>query len=462
MTHYSPDNRESRIYRLMSLATRQPVERYAQAIHERLHWSEGRLEQFRLNRCRSVLQHAGTNVPYYHQLFKKAGFDPQEFTSFSQLEEIPILTRQRVKDQFALLQDPSVDKRSLRSVSTGGTTGSPVRLLADRSSDLERKLVTDRMYAMAGRPLGTPTLLIAGSPIDIQAWTSLIRRAKNYLYNVTVRSSFNLTPESTSRLIAELASNKYEVVIAYASVFDILSANLQQRGLNLQIPKIIPSAEPVSNVQRERWHKIFGTEVFEIYGSREMNSIAGESCDHNGLVVNSDIYHVEITNAQGKVLPLGNPGLITITSFLDRGMPLIRYQLGDIGVLSEPADDIAPNFPRLRITHGRVLDVICCPSGKMLPGEFFPHLIKEISDHVERFQVVQERIDHIIVRVQPRPTWIPEYVEYLRDKISTQIDGEMQIDIKVVEKIKVSASGKFRTTMNRIPPEQRPWTLAND
>lgn len=460
MTIYSIDKRESKIYKFMSLATRQPVERQARDIRGRLNWSADTLEQFRLDRCRNILQHAGANVPYYRQLFREAKFKPETFATFAQLEQVPVLTRQHVKDQFTSLQDPSADKQSLRSVSTGGTTGSPVRLLADRASDLERKLVTDRMYALAGRRLGTSTLLIAGSPIDAQAWNSLVKRIKNYFYNVTVRSSFNLTPESTSRLIEELASNKYEVVIAYASVFDILSANLHQRGLNLQIPKIIPSAEPVSNIQRERWHKLLGAEVFEIYGSREMNSIAGESSDHNGLVINSDIYHVEITDSQGRILPPGNPGLITITSLLDRGMPLIRYQLGDIGILSEPAGDIAPNFPRLRITHGRMLDVICCPSGKMLPGEFFPHLLKEISDHVERFQVIQERIDRIVVRVQPRSTWIPEYVQYLQDKISKQIDEEMQIDIEVVEKIEVSASGKFRMTINRIPPEERPWALS--
>ncbi len=96
----------------------------------------------------------------------------------------------------------------------------------------------------------------------------------------------------------------------------------------------------------------------------------------------------------------------------------------------------------------------------MLPGEFFPHLLKEIADHVERFQVIQERIDRIVVRVQPRSTWIPEYVQYLQDKISKQIDEEMQIDIEVVEKIEVSASGKFRMTINRIPPEERPWALS--
>ncbi len=48
----------------------------------------------------------------------------------------------------------------------------------------------------------------------------MVKRIKNYFYNVTVRSSFNLTPESTSRLIEELVSNKYEVVIAYASVLE--------------------------------------------------------------------------------------------------------------------------------------------------------------------------------------------------------------------------------------------------
>jgi phenylacetate-CoA ligase len=306
-----------------------------------------------------------------------------------------------------------------------------------------------------GRPLGASTLLIAGSPIDSVAWNSFRDRVKNRVFGVDQASSFNLTPEALATLAASLVDSSYQWVIAYSSVFDILAAYTKQTGQRLRLPKIIPSAELVSSAQRDRWREAFGAEVFEIYGSREMTSIAAETADHDGLVVSGDVFQVEITDEAGVILPDGTPGLITISTLGERGMPLLRYQLGDVGVLAPPPTGSPWPFTRLRITHGRVLDVICCPNGKMLPGEFFPHLMKEVEDSVERFQVVQTVIDHLVVRIVPKPRWSDVTADYLRKHIRQQVGDEMTIAFEPVDVIETAASGKFRPTICLLPESEK-------
>src|SRR5207244_1682615 len=107
---------------------------------------------------------------------------------------------------------------------------------------------------------------------------------------------------------------RYQLVIAYVSVFDILCSYLESQEERLGGLRIVPCAELVTESQRQRWKQTLGAEVFEIYGSREMSSIAGETREHDGLLVNGDIYHLEILDDRGRPLPDGQPGLITITS----------------------------------------------------------------------------------------------------------------------------------------------------
>lgn len=447
--------RERVIYAGLAPVFKRNLLRQARKIRERALWSVEEMEAFRVLTFRNVLVHAQETVPYYRDLFARTGFDARDFKSFESLEPVLPLTRELLREHFASLKSTVVPDDAVIRRSTGGTSGKPVTVLLDRDGDAERMLINHRMYSMMGRFLGTPTLMIAGSPIDAVAWTSLRDRIKNAIFGNEVMSSFNLTPQALETIASALRSERFQWIIAYASVFDILASYTKQTGQTLHLPNIIPCAELVSSAQRERWREAFGAEVFEIYGSREMTSIAAETADHDGLVVASDVYHVEICDDAGRILPHGTPGLITISTLGERGMPLVRYQLGDVGILTPPPASSPWPFPRLRITHGRVLDVICCPSGKLLPGEFFPHLMKEVEDAVERFQVVQTAIDLLQVRIVPKERWNVATAEYLRRHIQEQVGAEVRIDFELVDSIESAASGKFRPTICLLPESEK-------
>src|SRR6186997_1212330 len=42
---------------------------------------------------RRLLAYAGTNVPYYREVFRERGFDPRAVRSRADLESLPLLTR---------------------------------------------------------------------------------------------------------------------------------------------------------------------------------------------------------------------------------------------------------------------------------------------------------------------------------------------------------------------------------
>jgi phenylacetate-CoA ligase len=447
--------KERLIYAALTPVVRRNVTRRAAEVRGRATWDRKRMESFRLARAKEGLVHAAERVPYYRDLFRNAGFNPATLSSFDEFQRIPVLTRDQLRAAGYSLLDETADYTRLIRMSTGGTTGTPVSVFLDPDGSLERMLVNHRLYAMMGRRLGDSTLMIAGSPIDAKAWTSFREKPKNRLFGITARSSFDLTQGAVQTTLRELSSDRFEWVIAYASVFDILADAVPAGYRKPSRLRIVPCAELVSQAQRDHWRESLGAEVFEVYGSREMSSMAAEVLDHRGLVVSGDLYHVEITDGEGRALPHGSPGLITVTALRERSMPLIRYQLGDVGMLLPPQPGEAHPFQRLEITHGRVLDVICCPDGKLLPGEFFPHLMKEVHTEVQRFQVVQTEIGRLEIRIVPHAGFGEDTRRYLEERIRRQTGEQMEIAIEEVQHIEHSASGKYRPTISLVRAEAK-------
>jgi phenylacetate-CoA ligase len=442
--------REKLVYLALCLATRQNVLAQARAVRQRLEWSSIEIQAFQLTRFRELLSHANRKVPYYSRVLRQAGINPNSFASFSGMAKIPVLTRASLMDSFQELQDPSIPAKAVTRISSGGTTGKPVSVLHEKRRHLERMLVTHRSNAVAGRRLGSSTCEIAGRSIDYSAWTSNSERLKNLLFNVSIRPAFSLTAGQIAGILGEMTQGKWRTVLAYASVFDILCDHVCEHKMEVRVPRVIPCGELVTDTQKERWRHVLGTEVFEVYGSREMTSIAMETPDHRQLMVNGDQYYVEITDESGKPVPDGEPGLITITSLLEYAMPLIRYQLGDVGILGKPDPSETFPFRRLKVTHGRSVDIIKTPEGKLLPGEYFPHLFKEVVGQVERFQAVQTAVDKLVIKVVRKPGYSEKTEAYLVDKIHAQVSEGLNISFEYMNAIETSVSGKYRPTISLI------------
>lgn len=433
---------ERAVYAAMSVAFGENLVARAALVRGRT--SAAAISETATRRLCETLDDARRAVPFYRTRISGRTLNAE--TAKTILAETPPLTRTELRHHFDDLLRETYSGR-LRYVSTGGTTGTPVRVAQDDGfGRIEGMLVNHRMFASIGRTLGTPMLLIAGSPIDAARWATVAVRLKNAVFRTAVFPSFQLDERGLERLARLIRSGRFPFVAGYASAFDILTKWCTRRRLPLRIQRIIAGAELVTMPQRQAWSECFGAEVFEIYGSREMGSIAGETPEHVGMLVNADLYFVEVLDGSGRSLPDGEAGLITVTTLAERAMPLIRYQLGDIGTISG-----LPGRRYLRITHGRVLDVIKTPAGKWLPGEFFPHLFKEVSEQVLQFQVTQVGRDQLIIRVVPTPRWNSVTKDYILRKVIECVGEEMSVDVRLVDAIPASPSGKFRPTINMVP-----------
>jgi phenylacetate-CoA ligase len=106
-------------------------------------------------------------------------------------------------------------------------------------------------------------------------------------------------------------------------------------------------------------------------------------------------------------------------------------------------------LPLLQAVVGRQLDVLRTGDGRVVPGEFFPHLLKDFAA-VRRFQVIQERIDRVCLRVVVSSDWI-EADKAKIEAVSQDVLGpSVAFDVEKVSDIPLTAAGKHRVVVSLV------------
>jgi phenylacetate-CoA ligase len=336
------------------------------------------------------------------------------------------------------------------SKSTGGSSGKPLQLAIDLRANDRRTAAAYRGYGWAGADPGTRQTHLWG--VDLKP-ASPLRRCKEWLYSRAlyrrdILNSFKMCEETIGQFVDRINRYRPEVLVAYTNPLYELARAIDDRGVVMHRPdSIIVGAEKIHDFQRELIEKVFDAPVFETYGSREFTLIGAECELHRGLHLTSELLLVEIVDEDGQTVAAGQEGDIVVTDLFNVAMPFVRYAIGDRGVASPEPCACGRGLPLLQEVVGRKLDVVVTPDGRRVPGEFFPHLIKDFSA-IRQFQVVQPRSDQLEIKLVVDSRWT-ESDRHLLDREVKQCVGQqwMNVTICEVDDIPLTPAGKRRVVI---------------
>src|SRR5579864_1284341 len=86
-------------------------------------WSAGEIEAYQNEKLRRLIRHAYENVPYYRERWKALKISPDEIRSRADLQKLPVLTKEEVRQNTDRFISRQAQKRELLSRHTSGTTG---------------------------------------------------------------------------------------------------------------------------------------------------------------------------------------------------------------------------------------------------------------------------------------------------------------------------------------------------
>lgn len=400
-------------------------------------------------RLKRLLEHCEQKVPYYRQRWREAGIAVADIRNLDDYAQLPVLTKADIRQHFDALQAEGWHDRVLTKA-TGGSTGDPLRFGYTRESYERRTAVMWRGYDWAGSRMGRRTLFVWGGAVGTP---NRVQQFKDRVYNAAfarrVLNSFGMTEANMAGYADAIDDYRPQVIVGYVGPLVRLAQWLLDTGRRVAAPRsIIGAAESLHEFQREIIERAFGCPAYNTYGCREFMLIASECERREGLHVNADHLVVELQRHPGA--PATEPGEVVITDLFNYGMPFVRYLNGDVATASDHVCSCGRGLPLLQRVDGRLLDAIRTPAGHLLPGEFFPHMLKDVPGLV-RFQVVQRRLDQLELSLVRGPGFDEASLAYIRRELAKVVGDSLQLNVHFVDDIPLTPSGKWRVCISELP-----------
>lgn len=424
--------------------------KYLNALEKNQWMSPEEIVQFQWNELKKILDHAYRNYRYYRDLFDKLKLSPDDIKNYKDFSKLPIISKEDIRSNKSRMIADNYRGR-IFTKATGGSTGVPLQLDYDSNSYQWRIAVAMRGYGWAGCDDGKRIAYIWGAPIGKN---SFLTTAKKELHNFVLRrrmyNCFKFTEEVMNAYLRDLNKFNPEAIVGYATpLYNFARFIKENKKVAPRVKSVITAAERVYDYQRSLVEEVFSAKVFATYGSREFMLIAAECEEHNGMHINTDNLYVEILKNDGTSAQHGELGEIIITDLHNYGMPFIRYKIGDLGIATDRICACGRGLPLIDKIEGRVLDTIRTPDGRIVPGEFFPHLMKEFK-WVKQFQVTQEDINNLNIRIVKAGDINERGFNMMKNEIYKVLGETIKVDFQFVDNIPLTQSGKFRVTVSKI------------
>ena len=261
-----------------------------------------------------------------------------------------------------------------------------------------------------------------------------------------------------------LLANRPHVLMGYPTHLRELLRSLsdaERRQLGRSLRMVMTDSELLVPESRETLQRGFGVPVFDEYGAWELLNVYYQ-CRHGGRHVAEDRILVEIVDGDGRPLPAGSEGSVVATHLRERAMPLLRYRLGDTGLIEPGRCPCGRRFRTMRLTKGRENDNVVLPDGRRLWSQTFLGIAERHPGVAECF-VRQDRHGFVRVHVVPADRsseGTTAVLDSVRAHLFEVAGGPFPLEVVPADRVPLTTDGKGRFVESAYPaswvPARRP------
>jgi phenylacetate-CoA ligase len=201
--------------------------------------------------------------------------------------------------------------------------------------------------------------------------------------------------------------------------------------------------------------RAFSCKVFNHLGQNEDILTATECEEFSGLHINVENCIAETLDEND--LPVhGVEGRFVSTHLENYVSPLIRYVVGDVGLLDETWKKCACGRSHQKILEftGRDDEIILTPDGRRVGCGSMNQPMKTMHTSIHKSQIIQERLDLLRVKIVPTNDWndsihLAEFEKNLR----RQVGNTIKVSIELVADIPSRPNGKYQFIVSKLEKE---------
>ena len=340
---------------------------------------------FQLQKLKETLHYIKRNAPFYAA--KLNGYENiiANLSSLEDLQHLPTTSKEDLQEyNWDFLCVPKKDIAEY--MSTSGTLGKPV-VIALTANDLERLAYNEYLSFH----------LMDVNDADV--FQLMLTLDRQFMAGIAYYNGLRKIGASVIRSGPGLPALQWETmeqfdVTALVAVPSFLSKMMdvadETMFKSLKVKKVLAIGESLKdeylqpNVLAQKIKNKWDIELYSTYASTEMQTAFTECQAGQGGHLHPELIIVEILDEEGRQLPEGEAGEVTITTLGIEGMPLLRYRTGDICKAYYQPCSCGRNTMRLGPVLGRKKQMIKFKGTSVYPPQLFDtlHELEAVTDYV--------------------------------------------------------------------------------
>ena len=400
------------------------------------------LEELQAKKLRAIVKHAYNNTEFYHRKFKDAGIRPEDIKRVEDLEKVPFTTKEELREHSTgSILAKGVDLKRCLVTETSGSTGIPTKIVYDKNADDFSKAINLRSYIENGLRLRSKWAVFKDPHhFQKQQWFQRLR-----IFSPLQLSVF----DTTDTQISILRKFKPDVLDGYTSSIRLLAKAVEEQGIEDIKPKVVfGTSELLDNETRKYINSVFDVKMVDFFGCVELNRTAWECSEHVGYHIDIDAVVMEFVR-DGAGVSAGERGEIVYTGLYNYAMPLIRYEIGDIGIPSDETCPCGRGLPLMKVVEGRTDSFMQVPDGRVFPAMIWEPIMRRIPG-VGQFKAIQERKDLIRILLVKTDEFTQRTIDQIVADIRDVMGEEINVETEIVDGIPKDKSGKVRAAVSKV------------
>jgi len=382
----------------------------------------------------AILQHAITTTEFY-----------KNRSGLKSLYDFPVINKSIIRASFKSFISSKFKESDLIPVVTSGSTGTPFKVYHDRNKKLRNSADAIFFAQLAGYSLGNRIIYM-----KIWVKDKMKSSFRFWMENTIPIDVIKFDDIQIAGLLHKMEHDKSTfMIVGYSSALELVCKYIERThkgSVEANVKSVIAISETLNDYTKETFHKYFGVLAVSRYSNLENGIIAQQEITGSGkYIINTASYVVEILkmNSDDQAEP-GQMGRIVVTDLFNYGMPIIRYDTGDVGAISVDSSK-AENMYFAKI-EGRKIDMLYDTNGNLVSSYMVYKNMWQYTDIIQ-YQLIQKGQKEYTIKINVDGSFSKE--AKLIKEFKFYLGEDAIISIEYVSEIPLLSSGKRKMIVNK-------------
>lgn len=384
------------------------------------------------NRLEMILKNAVETTVYYSKYNK------------NDLKSFPLINKNIIKKHVNDFISKEYKESQLVTAMTSGSTGTPFRVFMNKEKKQRNTADTIYFAKLGGYDIGGKLFYLKIWRDDNKkSWLQLLSE------NIVPIDVLNLS-ENADKVLGLIIKNRNAIsFLGYVSAFETLTSYIEKNKIDVSrvnVKSFITMSEGITDYLKGKGEYYFKCPVLSRYSNIENGIIAQQTLfDTNNFLINSASYLVEIFKIdKDEIADDQELGRIVVTDYYNFGMPLIRYDTGDLGIKCTIRINGIIHEGLKRI-EGRKLDQIYNTKGQLISSYIVYKNMWQYPE-IDQYQLIQENKNKYTFKINAPLCFEKE--DKLVAEFKSYLGGNADFKVEYVNEIPLLDSGKRKKVVN--------------